>query len=205
MVDKDEIEELLSYYCSLDRDDYVIRSDGTVDVHEDVVVTRLPSDRKIPVQFGTVGGDFSINTGIQPLSLKGSPRTVGGVFHIRNNNRITDLSGGPDHVGHNYVVGNGNHITSLKGIASYVNQGLVIHDASLISLEHLPHTLKLLYVEYNKHLPVLRSVLVKQAYFSNAELGLQKIVDKYQGQGKSAMLNFALELKQAGYGSNAKW
>lgn len=207
MVDKDKIREALRSYYDVYAD-HVIRDDGTVDViagtYGGVSCKRLPPDRVMPVQFGTVTGDFEIQTGLRPVSLVGSPHTVGGVFHIHNNNRIVDLQGGPRSVG-KYVVGKGNRINSLVGVASHVTQGLVIHEDSLWSLEHLPPALEFLYVGYHEHLPVLRSVLVTRAYFTNAYVGLQNIVDKYMGRGQSVMLNFALELKKAGYGTNAKW
>lgn len=207
MVDKDQILKLLRTYYHVSGD-IVIHDDGTVDVlggkYSGVSCKRLPADRVMPVQFGTVSQDFEIQTGLRPASLVGSPHTVGGIFHIHNNNRIVDLQGGPLSVGR-YVVGKGNRIPSLRGIAAHVKEALVIHEDSLHSLEHLPPDLPSLYVGYNEYLHVLRAVMVKQAYFQNAYVGLQRIVDKYQGQGKSAMLNFALELKQAGYKTNAQW
>lgn len=203
MVDKDKIREALNIYYDVYAD-HVINDDGTVDVMGGVSCNGLPPDRVMPVQFGTVSGDFEIQTGLRPVSLVGSPHTVGGIFNIQNNNRIVDLQGGPQSV-QRYVLGKGNRITSLGGIAAHVTEALVIHENSLHSLEHLPPDLPSLYVGYNEHLPVLRSVMVSNAYFENAFVGLQRIVDKYMGKGKSAVLNFALELKQNGYGSNAQW
>lgn len=207
MVDKDQILKLLRTYYDVSGD-IVIHDDGTVDVlggkHSGVSCNSLPPDRLMPVQFGTVSQDFEIQTGLRPVSLVGSPHTVGGIFHIHNNNRITDLQGGPQSVGR-YVLGKGNRIPSLRGIASRVTDALVIHEDSLHSLEHLPSDLPSLYVGYNEYVHVLRAVMVEQAYFQNAYVGLQRIVDKYQGQGRAALLSFALELKQAGYKTNAQW
>lgn len=207
MVDKDKIRKLLHTYYDVSGD-IMIQDNGTVDVlggtYTGVSCKRLPSDREMPVQFGTVQGDFEIQTGVRPVSLVGSPHTVTGIFHIHNNNRIADLQGGPKSVGR-YVVGKGNRIPSLRGIAVNVTEALVIHENSLHSLEHLPPDLPSLYVGYNEHVHVLRAVMVRRAYFHNAFVGLQRIVDKYMGKGKSAVINFALELKQNGYGSNAQW
>lgn len=204
MVDANHIQQQLVTHYTVEGD-LVIHDDGVVDVQGHVWVNSLPKDRIMSVQFGTVTGDFRIPAKLKPASLQGCPHRVEGVFYIGKNNKITSLQQGPTWVGKSYVVMEGNPIRDLTGVAQHVDL-LVIHENSMLNnLNHMPEEINFFQCPYHEQLPILRLTQVPRAHLRDAWLGLQHILDKYVGKGKSHMLNFALELKQAGYGGNAKW
>lgn len=204
MVDVNQIKDWLQTHYLLSGE-YTIHEDLTVDVQGDVVVTNLPKNKNLSVKFGTVTGDFLIKTGLRPHSLKGTPQIVHGSFHIANNNKIDSLIHGPSWVGKSYVVGKNNPIKNLKGVSSHTDI-LIIHGNHMLdNLDHMPDEIRFFQCEYHEQLPILRLAQVPKSHLKNAWPGLQLILDKYAGKGKSHMLNFALELKKAGYGSNARW
>jgi hypothetical protein len=203
VVDLDHIQQQLDTYYTVEGD-LVIHDDGVVDVQGDVWVNSLPKDRIMSVQFGTVTGDFRISAKLKPASLQGCPHRVEGVFYIGKNNKITSLQQGPTWVGKSYVVMEGNPIRDLTGVAKHVDL-LVIHTNTLRNLDDLPEQINYFQCEYHEQLPILRLIQVPRPYLRYAPVELQHILDKYVGKGKAHMLNFALDLKQAGFAGNAKW
>ena len=203
MVNKNKIETDLQYYMMSSK--YKIDDMGIVHVDGNVHCDRLPKNKQMPVQFGRVTGDFCIAAGLQPMSLKGSPQYVGKWFLIDRNNQITSLEHGPTQVDGSYTVEVGNPIKSLKGVAPYVGKNLNIFSPTLKELNDLPENLKSVHVAYNKHIPVLRLLTAQHAYVQNATIGMQKILDKYQGQGKPGALKAAAELIRSGYKEHARW
>lgn len=91
---------------------YHINDDGTVDVDGNVLIV-FKNLTKLPLKFGKVTGDFSIE-GNRLTSLEGCPYYVGKSFMCRYN-RLTSLEHGPEFVGGNYYCRN-NNLTSLRGI-----------------------------------------------------------------------------------------
>jgi hypothetical protein len=85
-----------------------INADGTVDVSKSVVIPT--GYDTIPVQFGTVDGDFRCK-GLTLKSLKGAPAVVNGDF-ICIGSGITSLQFAPRHVDGNFYC-NDTNITSL--------------------------------------------------------------------------------------------
>jgi hypothetical protein len=143
------------------------------------------NDGQIPLQFGRVSGDF-IARACELNSLAGAPDHVGRDFDVRMNN-LTMLTLGPRHVAGSYMLID-NPLTSLAGLSDHVGEGL--------------------YLSYDENLPLLRLVQQRAVYWDTQyapPMALKKIINDYMGKGKTHMLNLALELKQAGYGSNAKW
>jgi hypothetical protein len=203
VVDLDHIQQQLDTYYTVEGD-LVIHDDGVVDVQGHVMVLNLPKNRIMSVQFGTVTGDFRIPARLKPASLQGCPHRVEGVFYIGKDNKITSLQQGPTWVGKSYVVMEGNLIQDLTGVAHHVDL-LVIHTNTLRNLDDLPEQINYCQCEYHEQLPILRLIQVPRLYLRYAPLELQHILDKYVGKGKSAMLNCALDLKQAGFAGNAKW
>ncbi len=63
---------------------------GTINVAGSVDLSGLKLER-LPVKFGSVGGDFTCSRNLLP-SLVGAPSTVGGGFNC-NRNRLTSLVG----------------------------------------------------------------------------------------------------------------
>ena len=67
---------------------------------------------KLPIRFGTVGGDFDCSYN-SLTSLEGAPEKVGGYFYCGNNN-LTSLVGAPKVVGGDFYCDN-NKLTTLEG------------------------------------------------------------------------------------------
>jgi hypothetical protein len=165
-------------------------SQGLVNIQGDVTFREPPfkGDRilhRLPMRFGKISGSF-VARNLELITLEGAPHTVTNTFNV-GSNKLTDLTNGPKVALGIYQVGN-NPLISLKGLPE---QGV----------HHF-------YCGYTSDLPLLRLVQVNGASLyhpEDAHVPIMRIVKKYVGKGKGAVLNFALELKQAGYAENAKW
>jgi len=115
---------------------YSINSDGSIDVNGDVDL-RDCHLRKLPLQFGKVGGGFTCMDN-DLISLDGSPHTVGLLFNCTNNN-LTNLIGGPTTVGGNYTC-NINILTSLMGAPTMVGGSFLCRRNKLVNLIGAPST-----------------------------------------------------------------
>ena len=119
------IDERAEFIQKYGKSTWKEQPDGTIDVSGDVRVTYLNLNlKKIPVQFGKVGGDFYC-TGNKLTSLQGAPSEVGGNFYCFEN-QLTSLQGAPSKVGGNFNCSD-NKLTSLKGAPSKVG-GKFVHD-----------------------------------------------------------------------------
>lgn len=196
------------------KQDFLITGDITIDAHTGVVdahgVVQLVTDcDQMSVQFGLVHGDFDCSErGL--TTLAGSPQHVAGKFSCYMNN-LTSLKHAPDHVG-SVFNGAHNNITQLTHMPQHVGASFWIYDnplQALTGLDKLDQIHGELWCTYSDQLPLLRSVLLRAIHLSDgvqdAPIKLDKIIKKYVGKGKTHMLNFALELKQAGFEGNAKW
>jgi len=112
-----------------------INADGTVDVSRSVVI---PSGyEKIPVQFGTVDGDFRCK-GSTLKSLKGAPTHVRGDF-ICTNSGITSLQFAPLRVEGMFYCGDTN-ITSLMYAPQYVGGNVSCDNTRVTTLHNIHKT-----------------------------------------------------------------
>lgn len=140
---------------------YTIHPDLTVDVKGNVDLGKLGL-KYIPVQFGTVTGNFQCDNNPQLESLKGSPRIVlGRKFSCAYNRALTSLKDGPEQVAGLYnarlcsltdlegspreIGGNfnlcDNMLTTLAGGPEKVGGDYAIYYNRLTSLEGSPHTI----------------------------------------------------------------
>ena len=119
-------------------DDYTINPDGTVDVVGDVSTYHHPDDSltELPIQFGTVTGNFDIGSLENLTTLKGCPHTVG-FFGCNGLKKITSLEGGPNIVFGDFDAGS-TGIVSLIGGPSRVNGRYYVANCPLTSLEGAP-------------------------------------------------------------------
>src|SRR5574344_97029 len=90
---------------------------------------------KLPITFGTVGGEFNCS-GNKLTSLVGCPSEVGKDFDC-SDNRLTSLKNCPSEVGGNFYC-SGNRISSLKGCPSKIVKGFDCSNNKLTSLEDGP-------------------------------------------------------------------
>ena len=138
-------------------ENYTINTDLTVDVKGDVYIMSKIL-KNIPVQFGTVSGNFDCSHNML-TSLEGCPKEVGGDFYCSfnrltsleggpktvkrhfycNDNRLTSLEGGPETVGGLFRCSK-NNITSLKGAPKTVGGDFQCSFTKLTSLEGAPET-----------------------------------------------------------------
>lgn len=153
-----------------------------------------------------VDGDFDCREcGL--TSLQGGPEFVGSDYDCGSNN-LTSLIHGPKHVGNEFtcdsnlledltnapkcriLYARGNPLKTLKGVPDHVGKLIITVTPDLPLLE---------LVNWSRPLELYAPISANQLK------DLELIVNKYMGQGKSMVLNFALELKQAGYAGNARW
>jgi hypothetical protein len=106
------MDRTIDYWCTQFRlQKYIIRDNGIVDVDEDVDIS-FNLLEEIPIQFGTIIGDFSCCCN-RLISLKGAPSKVNGHFVCYDNKLIT-LKGSPIHVKEDYDCSE-NRLVSLEG------------------------------------------------------------------------------------------
>jgi hypothetical protein len=120
---------------------YTINNNGLVDVDGNVDLSNRRLN-KLPVNFGTVTGDFRCNSATNGLwnnqltTLEGSPREVGGTFDC-SGNQLTSLEGSPSKVGGYFYCYN-NQLTTLEGSPSKVGGDFYCSSNLLTSLEGSP-------------------------------------------------------------------
>ncbi len=114
--------------------DYTIK-DGLINT--DFNVKLIKKVKKLPVQFGDVGGYFYCYNN-QLTSLEGAPEFVGGDFYCANN-QLTSLEGAPQSVG-GYFYCNNNKLTSLVESPTKVGGNFVCYNNKLMSLAGAPQS-----------------------------------------------------------------
>ncbi len=200
IINSETIDKGLSY------DDVIIDAKGTIDMS-------LKNISSIPVQFGKVNTDFLVR-GNNLKYLENSPSEVGGDFDC-DNNKLKTLDGCPTFVKGRFSCRNNNlnkidytpekatamsfadnNIKSLLGIHKLIksvtfidfsNNPIVEGGIGLIFIKDLD---KISYDHNNNWNPNFTSAL--------------KIIKKYLGKGKPALLACANELDEIGLGDFAK-
>ncbi len=156
---------------------------GTVDVVGGVMLTK--GLKRLPVQFGAVGGHF--NCAVNALtSLEGAPPSVGGYFDC-SNNQLTSLKGAPRSVGGNLNCSR-NQLTTLEGvhrILRRIDGRLYISGNGIVT-----GGIGLLLVEG------LTKIVADQPAF--------EIINGFLGQGMRGVLRCQEALHEAGYGEHAR-
>jgi hypothetical protein len=197
MVDRASIKDLLISYFEVDGR-YTINDDLSVDTEHSVIVRNrgrsfFPNG-KLPIKFGTVGGDFDVvNTGL--TTLVGAPHTVGDTF-MCSANKLTTLEHGPQKVRYGYVIGT-NPLINLEGFPTS-------NAPDMVSMYYMPHLplLKLLSCEQIRlYPPADRDTDAEQLKVDQ----IIAILDKHKGSGKPGALKCAGELIRAGFKENARW
>lgn len=230
LIDPEEIEQYLNTQLTI-VGTYTIQPDHTVDVVGSVEVNAF-AIYQLKVKFGTVTGNVNLSR-IHLTILEGFPHTVGGdvtvartpikslqgartrveghfwAYHCKY---LKTLAGLPAYVGKNFVAYKCK-IKTLMGAPEHVGQMFDVTDNPLVSYDPLPQGSSQLSLPYNEHVGLFKLLSYPRVHLSQdgvtCDLDKVKsanhIIQKYVGQGKSAILNCALELKQAGLEGNAKW
>lgn len=181
---------------------------GRLDVRANRVM--LLHKGEIPVPLGKIQGDFTCEA-CELTSLQNAPEEVTGSFWCHKN-KLQSLQGGPHTVNGNYFCG-WNQLSDLQG-APTTFTGLFVAiqpDPGLQSVQGFPPHARHITISWHTQLPLLRLI----EYSGNLEITEQRnhermyhlmdVLERYRGKGKTHMLNLALDLKQAGYGGNARW
>lgn len=132
---KEKIEKWLEKY---EISHYFINDDLSIDIVGSVVLDGMRL-KKLPVQFGTVGGDFDIDDN-QLENLQGCPHTVGGSFDCSFNNLVS-LEGSPKFVGGNVDCRN-NKLINLKYCPESVKGDFRCSCNEIITLEYYPRNIE---------------------------------------------------------------
>lgn len=108
-------EQLMSEYIKTLKklgitDNYKIHNDGSVDVDGDVDLSKMNLD-EIPIKFGVVLGDFSVNRN-HLTSLKNAPVIVQGSFNCMNN-KLETLEHSPVYIGNDFACSRNETLQSL--------------------------------------------------------------------------------------------
>jgi hypothetical protein len=136
---------------------YIINSDLTVDVNENVTI----EDKSIthfPIQFGVIEGNFRC-TDTQLKTLKGSPKIVKGFFDV-NSNQLTTLRFAPKVVDNFFNCGI-NQLISLKHISVIEVGNVMCHRNSLKSLKYAPQKIYGYFTCANNELTSLKYAPIK--------------------------------------------
>ena len=138
----------------------------------------------LPVRFKTCKGFYVDNSGL--TSFAGSPEKIFGHAWY-GNNRLTSLEHAPQEV-HGYLGLAANRITSLDGLPTVI-QGIAL--------------------DYHPHMPLLKTLIADTIDFphvnTKAPGAVERILNRYAGQGQAGALACAAELADAGYKENAQW
>ena len=231
MVNTEEIKKIMEKYV-ITTGPWQLNAQGEVDVQGHVAIRNSYTHDKIPVKFGHVQGLFDArDVGLR--SLENSPTRVDGGFKV-SGNLLTSLAHAPVYVGGDFEANDNPRLTNLDFAHTHVAHDLDIQNCALTNLNscaqvkggvwvkhnHIKDTkgipeCEYVYIEYLPDLALLPLLRVQEINLRNitphfpdrpdASATLRTIMKKYQGKGKAAALNCALELKQSGFGSNARW
>ncbi len=114
-------------------DSYDIHDDLTVDVNGDVFLKG--NIKYIPIQFGTVKGEFDCS-GLEIKTLKGCPSIVYGTFSC-NHNKLASLQYAPEEVGGSFDCSH-NKLKTLKGVSAKIGGSLDCSYNLLTSMKYCP-------------------------------------------------------------------
>ena len=128
---EDEISKICKKY---NIEDYIISSDGLVEVVGDVDLSHRDLS-KLPLKFGKIDGAFYCDRN-KLTSLEGAPQTVTGSFICRTN-MLTSLEGAPQTVTGSFIC-DFNRLISLKGAPESVGGNFYSDNNELITLEGAP-------------------------------------------------------------------
>lgn len=95
ILPKDKIDEIRAWCSLTDISKYTINSDGSLDVHQDVIIDFNRVDG-LPYKFNVINGDFTSDHN-ELTNMDNMPVTVNGDFSIATND-ITSLEGCPRYI-----------------------------------------------------------------------------------------------------------
>ena len=233
MIDKAKIERALRNWAPV-RGRVTINDLGQVSVSGRVKAYPKPTPGgKIPVEFSYVAHTFHASSN-NLTSLENCPQTVGKDFivaynqltsldgmpqDIRSNvdiarNQISSLVGCPQKIKGHFTCRN-NLLENFVGGPVEVLGEIDATENPLKSLEGFPTKLEKVYLTYSPSLPLLRTLVCKRVILASPSdtwkehntllIEVEKILNKYAGQGKRVMFDCQKELEDARFTENARW
>ena len=195
MVDREQIHKIFNkWFLANDSESVEVTINGVVNVASSVEAQIRGEDfpnGQLPVQFGRIDGDFSLSY-CELTSLKGMPTEITGLLNLTGN-KLTSLVGCTQKIGGNLRLRSNPQLKTLDGFPTELG--------GFVSLDWTPT------------LPLLRTLLAKDGVAlwgnqitdqDNAQT-VEKILNKYHGQGKRALFDCQKELEDAGFEGNARW
>jgi hypothetical protein len=191
---EDIIKNLNSHFHSNDFQpikDYIIHSDGIIDIEGLCVLTSVPKIHKFPIKFGKIDGVFNCSDNWL-TTLENGPTIVNNTFGC-SHNKLTSLLGSPEYVGKHFYCSN-NPLRSLNGFPKKLVGNFEC--------------------SYSKNLPLLRAVQCGGTItiFKNEKGNIHPIStilnsckDKNPDSYRKAAFDARTALIAAGYKENAKW
>ena len=183
MVDKQEIAQVFRSWFDTDSVRFEVNDDGTIS-GEGLIHTSAKLPRKLPVRFKTFTGSmWLIQTGLD--TLEGLPEYLDGDLRVR-----------------------GNQLSDLKGAPKIITGIFNIMENPLESLEGFPSSVTTIILDDDLKLPMLRLLNATEIHIKGSRdpnYTVQKILEKYAGQGRRARFNAQKELEDAGFEGNARW
>lgn len=211
MVNKDQVLAQVKYYFRASTNDVLrnnqieIQDDLSVVIDTSVKMVEAPPKGKLPIKLHMVHGTLYAQY-MNLKTLENFPDVCDVLFV--NHNQLMSLEHSPQMISELYVEKNNltnfEHLSHTCEYVDAVNNPLT----SLVGLPDTPANDLELRITWLPELPLLRLVNVTKIVMKGT-VGvvepLNTILNKYVGKGKHAVLNCALELKQHGYASNARW
>ena len=183
MVDKDEIRNIFTSWFDTDSVRFEVNDDGTIS-GEGLIHTSAKLPGKLPVRFKTFTGSmWLMQTGLR--TLEGMPEYLDGDLRVR-----------------------GNQLSDLKGAPKIITGIFNIMENPLESLEGFPSSVTTIILDDDLKLPMLRLLNATEIHIKGSRdpnYTVQKILEKYAGQGRRARFNAQKELEDAGFSENARW
>ena len=161
--------------------------------------------QKLPVKFGKVSGNFSCaNLGLK--TLENFPMEVGGSVNISSNTKLTSLNGSPQYIGGTFRCIATSIVSFEGGPKTVMGSFVASNNNDLESINGLPEIINgKLNIPFYPDMPVLKLLLIKMLNeiafippYGDSVL-IQRILNKYVGQGQKGALQCAMELTKAGF------
>ena len=144
-------------------------------------------------------------------SLQGAPSQIGRDLDILDCHNLTTLGGTFNTVGRDFSL-KALDIKSLVGGPKFVGRNVSFKQLhKLESLEGFPTSVGgLVELDYNPHMGLLRTLVAKKVWllgdeFQDKGRAVERILNKYAGQGKRALFDCQKDLEDAGFPENARW
>ena len=144
-------------------------------------------------------------------SLEGAPSQIGRDLDILDCHNLTTLGGTFNTVGRDFSL-KALDIKSLVGGPKFVGGNVSFKQLhKLESLTGFPVSVGgLVELEYNPHMGLLRTLVANKVWllgdeFHNKGRAVERILNKYAGQGKRALFDCQKDLEDAGFEENARW